>query len=714
MRKKVVSAAFLSFFLGCMAASAQVETITWSADARQIYDSGFMHKLMKDPNGGVRLFNNEPVENDSPGAGVSDKGVNTDEVWGSNRARKVLALDDPRAAKAWLFIFLNRRGKFALTFEVNGHRSQMETWQSKGYERFRWVEFPAEWLKKGKNVIDLSCPEAKTAAEGWSIYLARADEFEAGGGDPKEAGKTSFKSANGGETWKESPFGPLGQDRAEYEVRICLNRYVKSGWLETPVIDLWKKTQEDLIVQMHTIQKLRISAESAVPPGTTVAWYMRKGTNASPFSSEWEPYEAIGSGPAVSLEMEGKKFLRRYLQLKAVLSTENPLVSPAVKAVKVSADFKESFPVPLHKNIYVVEADNPPIQYSSVNWVWEKADRPEYEKLRKRENLDKVIAGSRTQFEAQVKLLDYATKRWRWNEPNPEYPEWDALSILDRIDKAGGGGMCIQFNLLLAGACMSYGWQARLVGIDGHEVCEVWSDDYGKWIYFDAYNWNHVMCDARTGKPLSMLELHKIYLDYFYPDRPMDWLSDYRFGDDAVAKRADKPPIIRSSSTYNDRASGDYGGFMQSRILRIIPRNNWFEKSWPRPLSHGTDSSWPWDGYITWYDDRTPPRIQYSWYTDRPRDMWPDLNKTHISAAQGYGNDRLYLEFETYTPNFSHFEVNTDDNGWEKTEDRWNWLLVPGKNTVQVRAVNKQGSKGKPASITVNRVELPFKEWEMK
>ena len=34
-----------------------------------------------------------------------------------------------------------------------------------------------------------------------------------GGGDPKDVGKTSFKSIDGGETWKESPFGPLGQTR---------------------------------------------------------------------------------------------------------------------------------------------------------------------------------------------------------------------------------------------------------------------------------------------------------------------------------------------------------------------------------------------------------------------------------------------------------------------------------------------------------------------
>ncbi|MGB2806165.1 MAG: hypothetical protein WBC22_00365, partial [Sedimentisphaerales bacterium] len=103
-----------------------------------------------------------------------------------------------------------------------------------------------------------------------------------------------------------------------------------------------------------------------------------------------------------------------------------------------------------------VEADNPPIKYSSINWEWEKWDRPEFKKLRELENLDEVVNGSRTEFDAQVKLLDYVTKRWRHTTPLPGYPGWDALSIINRINSAGGGGMCIQFNntLVSCHACI--------------------------------------------------------------------------------------------------------------------------------------------------------------------------------------------------------------------------------------------------------------------
>ena len=470
-----------------ISAAAQTEQVSWKSGAEELYEYGFMHMLMCYPDGGVCLFNNDLAENDSPGAGRSDKGIAADKIWGNIRARKVLMLDEQRAHKAWLYIFPDRNNKHSLHVEINGHKTQFDVITRKGWETVRWIEFPADWLKKGKNIIDLYCTEAQSEEEGWELQLARADEYEAGGGDPLPVGETSYKSFNGGKSWEQNPFGPDKNVRAEYCVRISMERYVQTGWLESPVIDLWKIDSTDLIARMKTIQKLSFSVISEVPENTTVTYYLRKGISPGPFSEGWEPYEVIGSGNSILYEVEGGKFNRRFLQFKAVLSTNNPLVSPVFKSAELHAEFKESFPVPRHKNIYVAEQHNPPVRYSSVNWEWEKWDRPELTKLRSQENLDNVIAGSRTQLEKQMKLLDYAKKRWRWTNPSPEYPEWDALSIVERINKAGGGGMCIQQNLFFVGLCMTYGWQGRLIGVDGHEVCEVWNDDYGKWIYFDAF-----------------------------------------------------------------------------------------------------------------------------------------------------------------------------------------------------------------------------------
>ena len=692
---------------------ADMATSEWKKNAETIYDTGFMHMLRKHPEGGISLYDLDLIENDAYGAGTSEKGIHKDAVWGENKARKILFLDDPRAHTAWLYVFPQRSLKHPLTFEINGHTSQIPNTNSKGWETVRWAEFPTSWLKKGENVIELSCPEAKSENDGWTLQLARADEFEEGGGDPALVGETSFKSVNGGKSWKKSPFGPEGNDRAEYCVRISLERHIASGWLESPVIDLWKEDSDDIITRQRTIKKLTISLKATEPEGADITYLIRKGTSPGYYSEDWENYDYIGEGAAVDVVIDGQKFNRRYLQIKAVFSTENPLISPIMNSAEVTAEFKESYPVPRHKNLYVVDVYNPPVRYSSLPWEWEKWDRPELEKLRKQESLDTVVKGCRTQLEMQMKLVDYAKKRWRWTHPRPEYPKWDALSIVNRINKAGGGGMCIQQNLFFVGLCQAYGIQGRLLGVDGHEVCEVWNDEYGKWIYFDAYYPNHILCDSKTGEPLSMFELHNRYLDYFYPDRPMNWQTDYRYGLNVINEREDKPPVMRSSLSFHDHDRNKYTGFMESRILRLIPRTNFFEKTYPQPLSH-FGGGYFWNGYVSWYDDRTPPRGQYAWHTDRFRDLWPDLNTVHIHVTQGYGNDRLFLHFESYTPNFCHFEVNTDDNGWVPAEERWAWLLIPGKNSVLVRSVNKSGVCGKPSKLVVNHVVMPLNEWEIE
>lgn len=710
----VVSAVGLFFFGMTCVVPADTVTTTWSGDGTRMYDTGFAHGVMRAPGGGVRLFNMELVENDAPGSGRSELGTYSDTIWGRNRARKILSLDDPRADKAWLVIFVYNgftnpnTPKYPLKFSVNGRESAIVPWDfKKVIECYRWVEFPAEWLKKGDNVIDLSCPEAASEKEGWELYIARAEDFPAGGGDPAKVGETSFKSFNDGKTWEKSPFGPDRKVRAEYTVRISLDRYVSSGWLSSPAIDLWRGDSTGVIVPQREIRKLRLAVRSDVPAGTSVEYLFRKGSSPDPFSADWSEWQPVGSGAVLAYETGGADLNRRYIQFKAALATTNPLLSPVVKSAEVSAELVER--VPVHANIRIVESANPDIRYSSVDWEWEAWDRPEFAELRKRENLDEVVAGSRTEFDAQVKLLDYAAKRWKWMVVSENYPSWAALPILDRIDNRGWGGMCALFNNFIGGMCMAYGWQARMVNVVGHEVIEVWNDEYGKWVMldgaFDPDNDNTYQYDPATAEPLNMLELHARYLEYYFPGRAIDWMNDYT---GYMEMKPDLPSPVRRGSLTPERKSKDTG-FITAAFMRMVPRNNWYARPTPKPLSHGS-SFWPWNGYVNWYDDRTPPKRQYSWHTDRPRDMWPDLNLVHVDITQGFGNDRLFLRLTTYTPNFSHYEANVDGAGWKEIGERWTWLLQSGKNTVELRAVNKLGAKGKPSRFVVNHANAPFGE----
>ncbi|MFC1692857.1 hypothetical protein ACFL1R_05080 [Candidatus Latescibacterota bacterium] len=699
---------------------ADTVTTTWGGDAEMVYNTGFTNMVIKHPDSGICLFDMELVENDAPGSGYSEKGTDSDFVWGEYQARKILYLDDPRANKAWFVAIFERElwflpaseksKKRTLTVKINGFETHYEDWGiDKSIITYRWFEFPVEWLKKGKNVIELSCPEAKSKDEGWEIWLARGDEFESGGGNPAHVGETSFKSFDGGNSWKQSPFGPDLKDRAEYSIRLSLDRYVKTGWLASPVIDLWKGDSDDPVVPLREINNMKLTILGEVPEETKIEYFLRKGTNPQPFSDEWEPYQYIGEGPNLDFETGGTDLNRRYVQFKAVLSTANPYKSPVVKSAHLEAELLER--VPLHDNIFVVDYENPQIKYSSLEWKWEPWDRPEYKELRAWENLDEIVEGSRTQFDAQVKLMDHVAKRWKHSGAFPEYPLWDSHSILNRIETAGAGGYCLMSNTLLAGMCQAYGWNARLTHITFHEICEVWNDELGKWIFLDADGINNYNYCLKTSEPLNIYELHNLYLNYYFPGRTIDWMHDWISWMDKLEGK--EFPVGRGSLSHHEvdfsYSSHDYlSGFINAGFIRVVPRNNWYEEPYPKPLTH--NSFTPWDGYVNWYDNRSPYQRHYSRHTDRSRDIWPDLNKVHVDITQGFGNDRLFLRFETYTPNFSHFEVNTDETGWKKVGERWTWLLQSGKNTIRVRAVNKLSAKGKPSWAVINHADAPFAE----
>ncbi len=165
LMKRLKTLVFSLMILATLSSPVFAEKVIthWGGDASLAYDTGFMKMCMKADSGtSVSLFNMELMANDAPGSGFSEKGVRSDVIWGQNRARKILNIDDPRAFKAWLVIFTYRQGKYPLKFKVNDKERQVDNWDMrKNGEPYRYAEFPAEWLKKGKNTIELYSPRRK-------------------------------------------------------------------------------------------------------------------------------------------------------------------------------------------------------------------------------------------------------------------------------------------------------------------------------------------------------------------------------------------------------------------------------------------------------------------------------------------------------------------------------------------------------------------------
>lgn len=126
-------------------------------------------------------------------------------------------------------------------------------------------------------------------------------------------------------------------------------------------------------------------------------------------------------------------------------------------------------------------------------------------------------------------------------------------------------------------------------------------------------------------------------------------------------------------------------------------------------------TNWPWNGYVNWYDQATPRKLQYSLHTDREADFYPTLNRVQFSAVYTEKEGEITINMITFTPNLDGFEINVDGRGWERSSSSFIWKLKPSAvNTLEMRTKNKVGQPGKSSSIQAMwNYKAPFteKDW---
>jgi len=128
--------------------------------------------------------------------------------------------------------------------------------------------------------------------------------------------------------------------------------------------------------------------------------------------------------------------------------------------------------------------------------------------LRKKEGLDKIIAGAKTDVEVFSRLMSWVRAQWSPGRPDP-YPPINAIVILDKIRKGETGGFCAQYCFVLVQCLQSLGYKARYVTVKGHEVIEVWSPGLLKWVMLDPL---YELYISKGVIPLSVFEIHTMTL----------------------------------------------------------------------------------------------------------------------------------------------------------------------------------------------------------
>jgi len=633
------------------------------------------------------------VEDDGPGARALSLAWPTtwETVAGGRQARKVLHVARPEALGATLVFNGNpARGESEpLKIAVNGHVLTYRDPYGDG-DTGVWHHVPvsAQWLRKGRNDIVFSCD----GPGGWWLSIAPHREIVLNAPERKAvAGSRSELSVDHGRTWGRG-LGPDAEQAGEYMVRLSVRQYRKQGELIGPVIDLGATDAESdgaSVAGSVRVRSLAVRATGKKPSGTSVQLHVRTGSSPLYDDASWGPWRACRGGRATPSRAD-----HRFAQWRVTLSTGNPKASPEVTGVEVQARVEPALPA-WAKGIRLTDGHNESVRYTSIPFEYERFDLPQLKSLRRKFKLDRVIAGAKDELEAIRRLRHWVATRWDWAPPGHPYPLWDAHDILGRKD-----GMCVHFAIALMQCALAVGLQARFTfgGFQhatvggkhqgGHEVTEVWSNQFGKWVYMDATSTrDECFLDRRTGVPLSMLEFHDETMRLYLGTRPAP-LEGVR------AKAEKRSPRLRVWSKDNARPTeGPAPVRLRWGPVYWMSRNNFYARRRPEPIAQGR-VHWCWPGYRVWWDAQTPRKPWFDHHTCRRSDLAWTINQLRFAAEYSDEPGVVTLRLSTVTPDFETFLVSIDGGPWTAVGDSVPWRLGPGGNRIEMRVRNRAGVLG--------------------
>jgi transglutaminase-like putative cysteine protease len=612
------------------------------------------------------------VEDDGPAAGFSYK-PNEERLAGDVRIRKTLVASNP-AGLATLLI--NGSGTF--TLEINGKPVEAKR-RDRPEGKWEAYDLAPGVLRDGRNDIVIG--------GNGSVWIARDDEFAAGSADRPRHPNRSARSADGGKTWDDARLGKDGNVDGEYCVRLWLDQPKRGGSLSLPVLDLSNLHGRAVGDPQSKVDRLSVAVSHVAPPGGRwVTTRARFGSTPKPDES-WTAWREL---PAMKpfADVPG-----RFVEIVIELSQ-----SADVRGLRIIATSKRT--TAWAHRVKLIEARNDPIVRTSIPFDYEPFDHPRLKELRETCKLDDVVVvGSKSEFDLITRLAQWSAARWQKGHLGQGYPAWDALEILKpHVDGSPVGGFCQQYNLVFLQACESFGIPGRAVSIGpgklldkprrgGHEVVELWSNDYRKWVYVDGqFAWYAV--DDKTNVPLSLLELRQ---------RQLDLLANRPSAPIRIMKPGDVPARAKEDWTALDKDKN-----LPFGELRMIPRSNFLAQRAPLPLNQGM-RGWSWIGHHVWSDDQLPASEIYGHRVTAHANWEWTLNQAHMTleTTETPGDVRIHLD--TVTPGLAGFFASIDRAAERRVESGSIWTLKQGKNRLEVWPKNIAGRKG-----IVSFIELEY------
>ena len=691
---------------------------TWTA--AELWAQSISQNLKLEGNA-IVLEDNLLIENDAISLG-SIRSEAWDTLSKGQVIRKFLELPVMPSKNAWISMLIYplvpaepmSGGK--LEFKVNGNKAIV-------YElRHFWtsVPVPVSYLKKGRNLIEVSVHNQN---EKFRIPMALSSITRNIIGQPTSFTGNSERSNDNGNTWKYA--GSLS-NLAEYPIRLKIQSYAKKGWLQTPVINLADKATGGVLYFPLIMESSELKSHITNTSGSKLQTRVRSGNTHLPEAGEWTDWRNF-DGSTLPTERN-----HRFVQIEYNIEPGIGSSTPKILGLDLKSKWRTTS---LPGSITISEVKNFPLIRSSFDFVHENPALPELQEFRRQFKLDQVVEGAKTEWEKIKRLRAWAAGNWDWFLPNSEFEDlltWDASKILSGSAGVGNlskrGGNCLHYAIVFAQACQSFGIPARIVNTNyaiwgGHELVEVWSRDYEKWIMADP-NFDTMFYDKITGIPLNILELHDLFLKTYYPGGELVDRDKWSFEDrDRRASQIDpaKLPIAIEAGgkafsgkinqeyvwwkvTFNEANSGYSGGygFYNTAEVRWLPRSNWLSQKSPLPVTHGR-THWGWDGYYAWTDSQTPETAEHRFFVRRSSDMYVSLFTVDF-AVQFIQDGKIRFDIATDSPGFDHFNIvlNGLQSSVKVNETTVN--LIFGMNTIEIYTVDVMGNSGTKSSVKINYV----------
>ena len=581
-------------------------------------------------------------------------------IGGLRQARKTLVLDTPvTASAAKMCVYLRcDTDDGQLSMKVNGHDSTISWQPDRQYWQDAWhaIDIDPTWLQVGANDILFQ-------ALGVSRWMLLVEE--------SRLPDRSAVSDDDGQTWRTSEMGANDRADGEYLVRLWLEQNVSAGEVTSTVIDLLQ-VDDGGVARCGHAKRVTRTADCDIPEGTAVQWQWRAGATPAygPANwSAWAPFEAAGVTPAAEA---------RFLQWRALLSTQDTAASPVLRRVDLQAEVEAAEAAVVR----VAAADNRPLIYNSFRFSHLPADDERGRILRERWKLDQVVGPAKTEFDAMVRLSQWVREQWEdgWNRGELQFcPPWDALLILELAGQKLSLGMCTHYATVFTQCCAALGFTARTLVIRAHCVSEVWSNDFGKWVTMDTGgdsndDTKYTYHFERDGVPMSAREAHDA------------WVQKQLQG----VTMSPPAPAAATGHTVEKRIH------LWERFM-MNPRNDEPSTLGPGEPENG-QGAYHYDGYLFWEDEGTTPLPWYSRHSDRIGDFEWDVDRVRLHLQAGTGTVRVDLE--GVCANLERFEVRVDGGAWEPRAPSFDIPLSTGEHHIEARTVNAFGRAGLTSSVT--------------